>query len=70
MHAELPPCHHAGLVGVHCFEMYAVMQRPMQPLLKALESLDWASFGLSVQASFCNHLDWSRMPPHMGDLMV
>ena len=41
---------------MYCFEKYAVMQRPLEPLLKALERLDWASFGLSVQASLCSHL--------------
>ena len=52
-----PPCLSAGLIRVYFFEKYAVMQRPLGTLLKALERLDWASFGLSVQASFCSHLD-------------
>ena len=48
-------CVGAG-VSVHCFENYAVLQRPLQPLLKALERLDWASFGLTVQAGFPPYL--------------
>ena len=43
-------------VSVHCFENYAALQRPLQPLLKALERLDWASFGLIVQAGFPPYL--------------
>ena len=51
------PCLSAGSIRVYCFEKYAVMQRPLETLLKALERLDWGSFGLSVQASFCSHRD-------------
>lgn len=50
-------CVGAG-VSVHCFENYAVLQRPLQPLLKVLEHLDWASFGLTVQAG---------SPPYLYD---
>ena len=42
---------------MYCFEKYAVMQRPLEPLLKALERLDWASFGLIVQAGYNITLD-------------
>jgi hypothetical protein len=53
-------CVGAG-VTVHCFENYAVLQRPLQPLLKALERLDWASFGLTAQAGFPSHLPGEGM---------
>lgn len=45
----------AGL-SVSLFENYAVLQRPVQPLLKALERVDWASFGLTTQARCLLHL--------------
>ena len=57
MHARASPCLSTGAIRVYCFEKYAVMLRPLETLLKALERLDWASFGLSVQASFCSHLN-------------
>ena len=47
---KIATCMSAGL-AVSVFENYAVLQRPLQPLLKALERVDWASFGLAVQAS-------------------
>ena len=56
MHAELPPCLSAGSIGVYCFEKYAVMQRPLDPLLKALKRLDWPSFGLNIQANSRSYL--------------
>ncbi|CAK0787868.1 hypothetical protein CVIRNUC_011090 [Coccomyxa viridis] len=47
---EKPQDSPTGAIRVYCFEKYAVMLRPLETLLKALERLDWASFGLSVQA--------------------
>ncbi|CAL5224783.1 g7526 [Coccomyxa viridis] len=41
------PCITTTGVAISVFQNYAVLQRPLQPLLKALERVDWASFGLS-----------------------
>ncbi len=67
-------CMPAG-VAISVFQNYAVLQRPLQPLLKALERVDWASFGLSVQACFsvllalpvltaCHQMSWKRPAKH------